>query len=202
MRTETINVYRFAELSPKAQKKAMDKVRLDPYYIESDNITELMSERLKELGYGDCKDIQWSLGYCQGDGVAFYGKLSSDSLKNLSEKLVTPRSNLDMVYGAIDRGELEVFIEKTLMSHRYSHYGTMDVVYMAYEDVMSEACKTAVEDFVSEIEKDIKMVCGELEKLGYSEIEYLNSDECVSNYLLSIDEEIYREDGSVFTQGG
>lgn len=46
-------------------------------------IKQHFQNELVKCGYPDDLTIEYSLGYCQGDGVAFYGDLSVDDVKAL-----------------------------------------------------------------------------------------------------------------------
>lgn len=49
--------------------------------------------KLAALGYpGQELKIGYSLGYCQGDGMAFYGGLNTDDLKCIAERLYAPEA--------------------------------------------------------------------------------------------------------------
>ncbi len=57
----------------------------------SEMIKDYIQHRLVELGYPDDLTIEFSLGYCQGDGVAFYGKIGDDAAESLMKRLLNPR---------------------------------------------------------------------------------------------------------------
>ena len=75
MKTITTNVYEFDELSDKAKEKARDWYKEgDDFDSLSDDMTEALSTLLKKNKIKcDKPDIQYSLGYCQGDGAMFAG---------------------------------------------------------------------------------------------------------------------------------
>lgn len=50
-------------------------------------IKQHFQNELVKCGYPDDLTIEYSLGYCQGDGVAFYGDLSVDDVKALMNRL-------------------------------------------------------------------------------------------------------------------
>lgn len=68
--------YTYDELSDKAKQKALEwgrKELIDDEF-ESDDLTECFTAILKNRGM-DKPKVHWRLCYCQGDGVAFEGKL-------------------------------------------------------------------------------------------------------------------------------
>lgn len=77
MRTETIEVFTFDELSNDAQKKAIDWYR---YGNEMEFMPEAMREELEDAldtsNFYECDDVKvyYSLAYCQGDGAQFVGR--------------------------------------------------------------------------------------------------------------------------------
>lgn len=75
MRTITVqhNIYKYEELSDKAKEKAKE------WYLENQDpsiLEDMINEDLAFL-FGRDSDlhVQFSLGYCQGDGLNIYGKL-------------------------------------------------------------------------------------------------------------------------------
>lgn len=100
---------------------------------------------LKNLGYPDDLKIEWSLGYCQGDGVAFYGRIGLDEIHALLQRLYGPQScpgnaiarvkNLlmkktfnDMFFVLSEFGDgAEVEITRNSSGNHYSHYNTMNL---------------------------------------------------------------------------
>lgn len=82
------NVYKFAELSQAAKEKVRD------WYLEGQEsciFTEDCMMRLKELFPNSDLEVQYSLGYCQGDGFNIYGEIRLDELlekiaENFTEK--------------------------------------------------------------------------------------------------------------------
>ncbi|HGU8658848.1 TPA: hypothetical protein ACNBMO_002637 [Escherichia coli] len=61
-------------------------------------IKQHFHNELVKCGYPDNLTIEYSLGYSQGDGVAFYGNLSVDNIKALINRLFsTDPSQVDAV---------------------------------------------------------------------------------------------------------
>ena len=79
----TITTYTFDELSDKAKKKAVAILQQSEHEnLPTSLVTEALAEKLEDTGYPSDK-ISWSLANCQGDGVAFTGRIDRD--------LVVPR---------------------------------------------------------------------------------------------------------------
>lgn len=83
--TETYNVYTYAELSEEAKEKA-NQWYLDDS-LRNEIFSEIYTEDLKSLFPGSDLKMQYSLGYCQGDGLNIYGKLDlMDVFKTIRDK--------------------------------------------------------------------------------------------------------------------
>lgn len=73
----------FDELSDEAKEFAIENERSSGRRFDDDDalfLTEDFQQQLSEKGFEAVK-VFWSLGYCQGDGVAFYGRVYADDLK-------------------------------------------------------------------------------------------------------------------------
>ena len=77
MKTKTITLYDYSELSEKAQEKAYQEWYKDEYDpLMQSHMINLLTEELDERGikHGDM-DVRYSLSYSQGDGFMFIGKV-------------------------------------------------------------------------------------------------------------------------------
>lgn len=107
-------------------------------------VTEHFKNRLSGLGYPDDLQVEWSLSYCQGDGMAFYGRLSLDDTANLMNRLLSPdrkgikpvdrfknllaQKHIDPMLRVMDEyGGFDLAIGKNSLGHHYSHYNTMSL---------------------------------------------------------------------------
>lgn len=81
MKTKTINLYEYSELSPRAKEKALNdwnEYNDDPFM--QSHMINLLTEKLDERGIkygkqitGEDPDVRYSLANCQGDGFMFIG---------------------------------------------------------------------------------------------------------------------------------
>lgn len=71
--TETYNVYTYPELSEKAKEKVNQWYLDDP--LRSETFSEIYMDDLRYLFPNSELKMQFSLSYCQGDGLNIYGKL-------------------------------------------------------------------------------------------------------------------------------
>jgi hypothetical protein len=84
-REEKIKVYKFDELSPEAQKRAIQDYKdknWDFDQTDASELTKWFKERLEDEGFDSGVEVYWSLGYCQGDGVCFKGHVDAEKLFN------------------------------------------------------------------------------------------------------------------------
>ena len=176
----TVTVYKFSELSPAAKKVAIEKWReVEHENLEPSRITESFEERLKEVGLPH-KTVEWSLGHVQGDGVWFYGpmKLTEYLKKN---KLAGKYKILSEV-----ADDITVQIERAGRDH-------MNFDMQVYGDLTPEQ-KAASEKLYEHIKEHIKDFSDELQKDGYTEIDYLTSEE-VAKEALEEDDLDFEESG-------
>jgi hypothetical protein len=85
MRKVEVSVFSFNELSPSVQTKVLDKYRSYDNPLIDEDLRECFLEALELRGYSD-PQVYWSLASCQGDGVAFTCKLTTDKAKSLAKK--------------------------------------------------------------------------------------------------------------------
>jgi hypothetical protein len=206
-------VYTFDELSEDAKKKAVEKARQNEYEDfswQSECITEIFDEKLKELGYphgqGHGKSrrerdasgtVEWSLSNCQGDGVAFYGPIDLDIVsKRLLKQEDLARFNklLGVIRGPWD-GEFELHIIRNSYGYHYSHHNTMHIEEdrswscLDDTDVSASGFKTLAEvnefldDFIKDVASDIRSTSKDLAKIGYDEIDGFMSDENITELI-------------------
>ena len=165
----------FRELKKEAQDAAIAEERERPDRFDYDDaaiLSEDFKMQLAERGFPDVK-IYWSLGYCQGDGVAFYGTVYPEDLK---EKDSQAREFIEALEKAGD--VLSIGIDGE--NNHYHHWNSM-TVEIEFENesededlparlkIARPALRENLEEYLNERVKEISR---ELEKSGYAEIEY------------------------------
>ncbi len=187
----------FGELSEEAQEFAISCEREDEDRFDWDDaefLTEDFKTRLAEYGF-EGVEVYWSLGYCQGDGVAFYGGVDADNLK---EKDLEIRNLIQQLEASGD----EISIEITGKNSHYHHWNSMSVEIdfeneTDDEDLPSRLkmalpfLREELEDYLSD---KVKEISRELEKSGYAEIEYAHDENTIREELLER-EYLYEKDG-------
>lgn len=201
--TLEIVAYTFDELLDHAKEKARAWFR--DTVISSDSIMEHYRYTLGELGY-PTSDISFSLGYCQGDGMAFFGPV--DLPQFLTRRLEAERAVPEFVLSASRKEALECLrlrlpdpnpLRCTLLrnsfGYRYSHDNTMHVsldLDESREDVaLLEPVADALQDWIA---ADVREISKTLEDAGYAIMEADTSD-------VQIDEDI-RANEYLFTEHG
>lgn len=209
MRTATVeyNVYKYNELSDKAKEKVKE------WYLEGREpfiFTEDCEEDLHNLFEKNDLKVQYSLGYCQGDGFNIYGKISAHSILNCLEKhnggtqleefedALTVKEKATILHYAEECGDIEL-----PMNNRYCYCIARytDIAddweyqlenYSGYKNINKEA----LEKFESMVHGIFEKLCASYEEQGYDyfyEIEEEDLDEmCEANGYE------FLEDGTVF----
>jgi hypothetical protein len=168
------DVYHYEDLDEKAKERALD------WYAEttnenwdsndSEHIEEMFRYRLDELGLPS-KKIEWSLGYSQGDGVAFYGPIS---MREYLSKNPLPQFDDLARYWA----DVDMRIEKRGGRGHCTHSKCMKVVADALTfDEALPGVEESLGALIEHIQDQIETLSREFEKSGYEEIEYMTRGE-------------------------
>ncbi len=178
MHDYTVRRYSFSELNEEAQSKAIEDTRnrlLE--WLREEEITDYLEGKIEEdLGVlPEEITIAYSLSYCQGDGVALYGRIYKAEAPNLSWP--EEAHYVDLV--------------RNSWSNHYSHYNTFNVE--AYDDNYD-----TVDLAESPIEEQLRDLCRKLEKLGYKYIENETSEISALQFLNDQESE---EEGSFLEDG-
>lgn len=204
--TRTKVAYTFDELSDKAKDVVIEREREIAYEtvhlfgdIECDMkehvIKELTGEELSYWGkhFTDLK-IEYSLSYCQGDGVALYGNLYRNEAPQLNwadpiNYVILKRNYWGNHYTHKNCFDLEFYNEDGDMigtdggsrndivlylteAMKPTLFGTSD------KDNMT-ADQLAVHQSMTDIMNDLKNLCVTAERVGYATIDYFTSKEAI-----------------------
>lgn len=190
MRTATIRVYTFEELSAQAKEKAREWYKgemNEDFTAEADMITDTMLDYIKNEGgagesISDLK-VSWSLSCCQGDGASFTGTVYGydDNALVLFNHIYNnniPKNVKRILHG--------INIKFTRKSSWYCHRYTVDTEIEI--DGMYVGNIDRVEKIVEDIEKVVETwryaLCDNLENLGYGEIDYYYSNEYIDENII------------------
>lgn len=158
MKEFTVTRYGFKELTPEAQAYAVQNERNDLYNnMPEEFITEDIRQELAEQLGGDYVstiglELRYSLGYSQGDGVSFTGRLTPATAP------------------ALTWPEGAAYAEIISLTRQYSHANTVRADL--FDDEGEELDGPAVEVF----REQIKDLCRILERVGYKSIEDYSSE--------------------------
>lgn len=170
----------FKRLSKAAKERAIEWMR-DCISEDDIQLQDTFDNVLTEAGFPGM-DIMWSLGWRQGDGVAFKGSIDMDELAKHDEHIVEQLAK-GMLLG-VNPDDWEWSGAITHHGH-YTHWNSMDVEldFALMWEEETEHAKTLSEiarDIRDYIAEKIKGLSRKMERIGYDEIEYQASDEhCV-----------------------
>jgi hypothetical protein len=205
-------IFTFAELSPAARDRAIES-RRTYYDIESnDELTELFEQDLNMLGFGSTK-VQYGLSYSQGDGVAFYGSFALSNILAIKNEDLTGSFSLFIPYLDAIRLEYAPIMMTLLLqdyphastalddwsieggNSRYHHHKSMRVEFYSMDllqDEYAQQYQEKIQALQDALQAYAERVSSFLEKLGYDEIESMQTDEyiaeCMANEDLEFDE--------------
>ena len=204
----------YKDLPPDVQAMAIENYREMRWSSgHDDGVSDTLHSDLSDYyGLSDCK-LYYSLGSCQGDGVAFEGSPDIDQWADCAAMNQHDRELLSLL------AELRAFaalfgMEETPMpsvkiTHfgRYYHWNSMEVTVedsTAYDArrndeiaVEQEHCLdrivTAIQDYCTQ---DVKDISRALERDGYSQIEANDADDAIVEEIEANDY-LFDEEGEI-----
>lgn len=191
-----MNVYEYEELPTEAAKhnaREWYRYNIQPNRYDWSIITEMFQDELVDAGYLETK-VSWSLSYCQGDGVAFYGKMSFRQLDSLIARLSNGNKEMRHLWFKkikkwSDYCSIDIRIERNAFGHRYSHFNTMDISADTAVYGLNKAQENNLIRFATwlkaVVQNDVRSISKQLEQLGYKEIEYIKSDPFIAEELMA-----------------
>jgi hypothetical protein len=188
----------FWELKREAQDAAVFEERTSPDrfdYTDAALLSEDFKIQLAERGFPDV-EVFWSLGYCQGDGVAFYGSVYPEDLKEKDPQAAE-------FIEALEKAGDVLSIAITGENNHYHHWNSMtvEIEFESETDdddlparlkIARPALRENLEEYLAE---KVKEISRELERSGYAEIEYRYAEETIRNDLIER-EHLYEKDGT------
>jgi len=183
MEQKTIIVYDFEELKEDIQEKVLNHFReTNDYHFLEENLQEHLREILEEYKI-KCLDeprLRYSLGYSKGDGLSFVGAFEFQGVR--------------------------FYCKEGNLSNYYCHSNTIDIEMEELEDEENDGDLTEelqlikikeYEKTENEFNEFYHDICKKLEKIGYEEIEYQDSDENIKDNI-QINEYKFTENGEIF----
>lgn len=181
MRTIRTKLYKFDELVVDAQQNAIEEYR-ENQYIDLDMFNESVKEQIEEAGFYEDVKLQYSLSYCQGDGLSFECNRIKESVllsffAEILGKNKEKTAKIIMKYCTFE-----------CTGNKGSHYCYASKGDISYEFDDYSGNKNLIHEIVSKVEDKVKELylnlCKEFENQGYKELEYLRSDENIREILL------------------
>lgn len=183
MKTKTITLYSFKELSREAQKKALEKYRdINTPDFWHDYIIDDEKETLATQGFEDAK-IYYTGFWSQGDGASFEATL------NWPKYYATLPKALQEKWKGYT-GEKEIVGGITKRSYQYEHEYTMGVSLECNDN--SNAPDGLEDRVLQDAREEAKRIYKRLQK----EYEYLTSDEMIIE-AFEANGYTFREDGTL-----
>ena len=176
MRIIETEVYEFHELSEQAKENAIKHFR-EHREIMLDFFKDDCVHYANERGFEDI-ELQYSLGYCQGDGLSFsaheYTMFENLYLEELGKgKEKTAKLLADNTYFQCTGNE---------GNYCFASSSDIDIWIDNYTSSINTDCEN-INEVVNNVRLKLEQiycdVCDELETRGYNEIEYQESDECI-----------------------
>jgi hypothetical protein len=179
MKTIEIELYKFTELSENAKSAAIEKEK-ENSEIFLDFFSDDCNEQISENGFKGNIKLQYSLSYCQGDGLSF----SCDYFDNLNALFVE-------ILGTEKQKTIDCIINNISFKcdgnngrYCYAHRNDINLELDNYYVKSS----SNLDDVISKVESKLRDIyidlCKQLEKQGYNDIEYQYSDESIIETLI------------------
>lgn len=200
-----INIYKFDELKEETQNKLIKDFKEilinDNFDMLSENFNYILKEDYNLYNF----EINYSLSYCQGDGVCFYNNkynlLSYEVLKNkdienanIFEKYIIENDliNDKLLYYLCEGYNLGIF-------KRNSNYSYASTCFIDYEYYYNDDEEGTTSDYIDLIAEKLYILylstCEELEKIGYSNYDVSNQE--VKEYIEDNEFE-FLENGEIY----
>lgn len=203
--TKEYKVYSYNELSKEAKEKVKnwmleDEVRNDIFYDDCE-------EYIKELFKKSDLKCQYSLGYCQGDGLNIYGDLHYKDVFSFLENEDIKKS-YDITFTEKEKRTLDFYFEyyskyiKLPYNNHYC-YNVIDRIEL-YFDILyvleNNWIKNINHKVIEKLENAIKIIfnglCQKLENEGYNYLYNIDDEEVKEN--CDSNDYTFLEDGTLF----
>lgn len=189
--TETINLYTYNELSEEAKNKAKN------WYLEGrevDFFSEVCISRLTELFPKSDLKVEFSLSYCQGDGLNIYGHINMDDLlEYIKSDLSNSEYKAMTHYISVAGSDVEMPCNRRYSycicdSTDYVEQLESDLERLEYRNINEDA----LNNFNHYARVALSRLCSEFENDGYSYFYEVREEEIVdAGYEFTEDGEVY-----------
>lgn len=193
MKTIEIQLYKFNELSENAKNNAIENERNNENNVDLFFFSDMAKEQIFENGFKGNIEIQYSLNYCQGDGLSFncdyYDKLNDLFVEILG---INKQKTIDCLIN-----NCSFKLKSTNNRYCYASKRDLDFELNNYYVKSQNNIDLVIDKVREKLENLYMNLCKDLENQGYKEIEYQNSDECITENLI-INDYDFTEKGEMY----
>lgn len=197
--TDTYQVYTYAELSETAKDTAKElylEWKGDDAFIFTEDCEYYLAERFPN---SDLK-VEYSLSYCQGDGLNIYGDISlTDIWNDIDKSVFTDKEKKFMEWALREYGRAVKLPAN--WHYCYCNSSQWDFTSDMHDDMEYNAIRNinekALEKFEEAAKEHLENVCSILEKDGYSFFYDIPEDDELSEYFGMNEHEFY-SDGRLY----
>lgn len=209
MRIETVEhkIYKYNELSEEAKKKVKQ------WYLDGQSpqvFTAMCEDDLYNLFGDNDLEIQYSLGYCQGDGLNIYGKIGVEQIFNCLEKhnggtqlekfenVLTDKEKKTISHYAEQCGDIRLPVNN---SYEYCMADYIDIkdewsYVLEYNYNYNNINMKVLEKFETLVKGIFTELCNGFENIGYEYFYEISDEDLEENCNVNMYE--FYEDGSVY----
>lgn len=192
--TKEYKVYAFNELSEESKEKVRQ------FYLDGQEtfiFTDDCNQMLSELFPQSALKVEYSLGYCQGDGLTIYGNIFPSEILNhikssFTEKELKFFAHLFLAFGEgmfnIPHSRSPFYSEQDYLSDYLS-----DLEYCHYRNIPYEL----INKFERLANDYIRELCGKMEEAGYEFFYEAPNDEDLADWC-EVNEYEFTADGKLF----
>jgi hypothetical protein len=188
---KTIQIYNFNELSQEAKDYAINQCK-DKFETDLDFYYDNCIEAIKEKGFFGNIKLQYSLSYCQGDGVSFSCEyFDTKRLNKIFENILGQRKQktIDLIIN-------NCYFNLVGNTGRYCYASSRDLEFRFDDNINAPNIEEVVGKVEDKLREMYLSLCEELIQNGYAEIEHQFSNEYISELLEANDYE-FLEDGQL-----
>jgi hypothetical protein len=192
-RTRAPRLYTYSQLGPKGKAAAREWYRTHHTWDGVDDLSELLNNDLSEVyGVTGC-EVMYSLNSCQGDGVAFRGNPDLDVWAEHDEEL---RGLLDELNGLAALLGFDEPCLSVVIHHRGRCYHDQSMEVNVDElSWVDGPNRQILDDRIAYLNDylsgQVSNISRKLERTGYAEIAYRDSDDYLDELLSGNDDNDY-----------
>ena len=161
-------------------------------------VIEHFRNRLASLGY-PFRDIEFSLSYSQGDGMAFYGTLFASDIRVIAKRLLPPDSPIFEAFERAEREEIvfdpSISVERNHFGHHYANYGTMCVRGDARINLFDSSTTVELDKYYEEFQDLVKLIRRDVREISKAlTLEgYAIQESCDPRWFAGLEDHVWLE---------